>query len=640
MLRPRLGDVASRTLEITFIGNAKPVQDAFDKVGESGGKLTAKMGGLQSSMGGVATVAGGFLAGQAITSGISAFKSLGDQGASLALQQQKVNTVFGEARPIVDEWAKANANGMGLTRSQASNLAAGLADLLIPMGMTREAAAAMATKTIGLSGALAEWSGGTKSAAEVSDILTKAYLGETDGLKALGISISAEDVKMRLAAEGNGELTGAARQQAEALAIQAMVFEKSTDAQTAFADGAGSAARKQAEMSARADEMKERLANGLQPVFIAISSLLVEKVVPALESLSTWLIANKPVLVAAAAAISVVMVAAFTAWAVSATAAAVATIAAAAPVIAVVAVVALLAAGIFLLIKHWDDLTAKYPKLAEASEAVKEKWQQLVAWITGTFVPGVMVVYTAVSEAVTKAVKFVIDHWDEIRAFIEPAMKAYAVIAEAAFKQIQNVIQTVLGVIKGVVDVFMGVFTGDWDRAWDGVKQIVESVWKGFETTIRNDIGLIKGLAPLIKEAGMALGGALLDGLKSALSATAGFAGDVAGAVLSMIKNLVNSQVIDRINSALEISFDTHVPGVGTIHINPPDIPHLAAGGIVTRPTLALIGESGPEAVIPLSRAGGVAGGVTLNFSGPVYMRSQDEANRTLTTAARAAGLI
>jgi len=33
------------------------------------------------------------------------------------------------------------------------------------------------------------------------------------------------------------------------------------------------------------------------------------------------------------------------------------------------------------------------------------------------------------------------------------------------------------------------------------------------------------------------------------------------------------------------------------------DLPHLAAGGIVTRPTYALIGESGPEAIIPLSRA-------------------------------------
>jgi hypothetical protein len=35
-----------------------------------------------------------------------------------------------------------------------------------------------------------------------------------------------------------------------------------------------------------------------------------------------------------------------------------------------------------------------------------------------------------------------------------------------------------------------------------------------------------------------------------------------------------------------------------------PDIPMLAAGGFVTQPTLALIGEAGPEAVIPLSGGG------------------------------------
>lgn len=40
---------------------------------------------------------------------------------------------------------------------------------------------------------------------------------------------------------------------------------------------------------------------------------------------------------------------------------------------------------------------------------------------------------------------------------------------------------------------------------------------------------------------------------------------------------------------------------------NPPaNIPALAAGGIVTRPTLAYVGEAGPEAVIPLERMGSV----------------------------------
>jgi len=48
-----------------------------------------------------------------------------------------------------------------------------------------------------------------------------------------------------------------------------------------------------------------------------------------------------------------------------------------------------------------------------------------------------------------------------------------------------------------------------------------------------------------------------------------------------------------------------------------PNIPMLANGGIVTSPQLALIGEKGPEAVIPLSgpNAGGGMGGNTININ-------------------------
>ena len=40
-----------------------------------------------------------------------------------------------------------------------------------------------------------------------------------------------------------------------------------------------------------------------------------------------------------------------------------------------------------------------------------------------------------------------------------------------------------------------------------------------------------------------------------------------------------------------------------------------AEGGIVTKPTLALIGEGGPEAVVPLNRSMG-AGSITVNVMG------------------------
>jgi hypothetical protein len=56
-----------------------------------------------------------------------------------------------------------------------------------------------------------------------------------------------------------------------------------------------------------------------------------------------------------------------------------------------------------------------------------------------------------------------------------------------------------------------------------------------------------------------------------------------------------------------------------SITLDTPNIPHLATGGIVRSPTVALIGEAGPEAVVPLSGAGGMGGiNVTVNVHGSV----------------------
>lgn len=52
----------------------------------------------------------------------------------------------------------------------------------------------------------------------------------------------------------------------------------------------------------------------------------------------------------------------------------------------------------------------------------------------------------------------------------------------------------------------------------------------------------------------------------------------------------------------------------------------LAEGGIVTQPTNAIIGEAGPEAVVPLEKAG-MMGGVTINISGN-FVGSEEEAVR------------
>jgi len=67
----------------------------------------------------------------------------------------------------------------------------------------------------------------------------------------------------------------------------------------------------------------------------------------------------------------------------------------------------------------------------------------------------------------------------------------------------------------------------------------------------------------------------------------------------------------------LSFSIPSWVPGIGGKGFEVPNIPQLADGGIVSRPTLALIGESGPEAVVPLSKGGaGMGSSVTINVNG------------------------
>ena len=62
-------------------------------------------------------------------------------------------------------------------------------------------------------------------------------------------------------------------------------------------------------------------------------------------------------------------------------------------------------------------------------------------------------------------------------------------------------------------------------------------------------------------------------------------------------------------------------------------VPAMAMGGIVTRPTLAMVGERGPEAIVPLGRNGTGIGGITININGDIY--GLDDLNRKVAAAVR-----
>ena len=131
----------------------------------------------------------------------------------------------------------------------------------------------------------------------------------------------------------------------------------------------------------------------------------------------------------------------------------------------------------------------------------------------------------------------------------------------------------------------------NWDEIWGGIQTTFKTVTDALVSTFRSVKGTILGI---------------WDGMVSGIK----------GAINSVIGSI--NGFIRSINS-IQISVPgVDIPGIGRVGgfsvgmPNIPEIPTLAKGGIVSKPTLAMLGERGPEAVIPLGRRGGA--GMTINL--------------------------
>jgi TP901 family phage tail tape measure protein len=125
--------------------------------------------------------------------------------------------------------------------------------------------------------------------------------------------------------------------------------------------------------------------------------------------------------------------------------------------------------------------------------------------------------------------------------------------------------------------------------------------------------------APWLAGQSLLLGKALTDWI-------AGMPGRIASAAAGMFDGIYQAfrtainQIIAAWNGLDFTLPSTELFGVtlGGGTIGTPDIPYLAQGGIVTKPTLAVVGDGGPEAVIPLARVGGSSPVIHNHFHAPV----------------------
>lgn len=589
------------TVTFRFLGDASQLERTFKDVG-------GKMGGFGKKVG-LALAAAGAAAGAA---GIALGKFALETGASLEAMDAKAKTVFGDQIGLVETWAKNNAAAMGLTKTEATGLAAGFADLLVPMGFTRKQAADMSTDVIGLSGALSEWSGGQKSASDVADILSKAMLGERDGLKSLGISITEEDVKQRLLKKGQEDLTGAALAQAKAMATQELIFEKSTDAQDAYAKGTAKGLRAQAEFRAKIGEVKEAIARGLYPIVVQLIDRISELAGPvmgAAQQIFSVFAKGDFVKGGPFQEDSPFIGALFTIreW--------------------FLAVPAAIRPVVDAVTGFVDRFRSGGVSMGETGAQIGGIFQQLKD-IVGPALD-------AIRGAVETMVAIVTDLWQRFGQDV-------VAFAGEAWDGVMEVIRGVLDAIKGVFDVFAGIFTGDWGRVWDGLKAVFTGIWDGLFGIIRTAIFGIGDF--FIQAATGALSAAwsfvwnslktlfddlwdnvVFKGITAAWGVVVRFFTETVPRNMKSAASGMWDWIVDVFRSALNaliriwngLEFKTPeidlpgLPKIGGQTIGVPDIPYLHQGGIVP-------GRPG-EDVLAMLRAGervtaaGAAANITIN---------------------------
>lgn len=183
----------------------------------------------------------------------------------------------------------------------------------------------------------------------------------------------------------------------------------------------------------------------------------------------------------------------------------------------------------------------------------------------------------------------------------------------------------IAGVIGGIAAAIIAINTAM--TIWTATTKAFTAVQTVFNAVLAmNPIGLIViALAALV--AGLVLAYHKFEGFRNIVDSVFSFIknGVKAGIdgittylqfVLGIYKGIFNAIASLWNNTFGKLSFKvpSWVPGIGGKGFDVPDIPMLAEGGIVTQPTLALIGERGAEAVIPLSK---------MNQGGNIYVTVQ-----------------
>ena len=215
-------------------------------------------------------------------------KSLKDAARDAQETNSKFDTVFRDISQQAEQSAQALANNFGLATSEAKTLASDTGDLLTGFGFTQESALDLSLQVQRLAVDLASFTnfaGGTKGASEA---ITKALFGEREALKSLGVVVTEELVKQKIAILQSKGAVFANINQAKAQATLAIAMEQSKNAIGDFARTSQDLANQERILAARTREAKESFGNILLPTMLKLTKVGV-RLLESIQNLSPGL---------------------------------------------------------------------------------------------------------------------------------------------------------------------------------------------------------------------------------------------------------------------------------------------------------------------------------------------------------------
>ncbi|MDS5276442.1 TMP repeat family [Streptococcus pneumoniae] len=271
----------------------------------------------------------------------------------------------------------------------------------------------------------------------------------------------------------------------------------------------------------------------------------------------------------------------------------------------IAAIAALIAIGV-LLYQNWDTVI----------EFAKTAWQGLCDFISG--------ICRAIGE-------FFSGLWTKLQEIFEPIGQWFGEKFQQAWDAIVNIF-TPIGSWFGqrwadVTSALANIgawFTDMFQKAWTGLTNIFSKLgswfgerWNDVTSVLANVSSwfgnMFTSAYNAVKNAFSSIGG-FFSGVWSTVqsifvnagqkvgSAVGGAFRSAVNGVLGTIENVVNG-FIGMINGVLGVV--RNLPGLGWVgSVSTVSLPRLARGGIVDSPTIAMIGEAGKEAVVPLENTG------------------------------------